>query len=238
MTRLSRLALMLSAVLAIPAQAAEETVGLPAEAANPLEELTKLEEVRVRGRLVANAVVAAETRFFRLYNQLNKDNRYDVHCGDMRLDDSLVMVRTCVPEFLDRYRPAQPYWIPTSAPPTCVGFCSGMRNPGFTGRYFGTPPDIPPVGEVAIWTAPPILVPETVRTEYKQNVLRVIHSDPELLELASTLAGMYHQMDRVQGRFMQLRLERQAARSAKLAAAKERARARGRELRPPPPRAM
>lgn len=236
MTSLPHLALILSVALAAPIHAAASDSLLPA-ATTPVEELTELVEVRVRGKLVANAVVAAETRFFRRYNQLNKDDRHDVHCGDMRLDDSLFMVRTCAPEILDRYRPMQPYWISTSASTSCVGICPAQNDVGFSGRYFRTPA-IPSAGPVATWTAPPIVVPEAVRTGIRQNLLRVIHSDPELLELANVLAGMYHEMDRVQGRYLKLRLERQAAKSARVVAAKERARSRGRELRPPHPRAM
>lgn len=79
------------------------------------------------------------------------------------------------------------------------------------------------------------------RDDFSQHLLGVIRSDPELLGLATDLAGMYREMDRVQDHFRKLQEERCAAQAAKKAAARERAKERERErgykLRSPHPRA-
>jgi hypothetical protein len=90
----------------------------------------------------------------------------------------------------------------------------------------------------ALSVSPPAVVSASDRAEYADNVLRVIRSDPELLDMATELVGMYQEMDRVQNHYVQLREESQAAQAAKKAAARQRAREEGRRLRPVNPRAM
>src|SRR5688572_11662464 len=70
----------------------------------PVEEMTELEEVLALGKLTANIIATAEDRVYRLYNKLNKANRYDVHCGDIPGEPrSRIMRRTCFPDFLRNY---------------------------------------------------------------------------------------------------------------------------------------
>lgn len=240
MTSLSRSALLLSVVFAAPLQAASQGSALPADAP-PVEELTELEEVRVRGKLVANAVITVENRVFRLYNKLNKNNRFDVHCMDMRLNpDSLALQRTCLPEFVGYYPAATQvgiggYYIP---PPPFSHDTSMSSYGGSTFSYYSPPmstftafPPAPPIPAASV-------ISSAQRTEYADNVLRVIRSDPQLLEMATELVGMYQEMDRVQAHFVKLRLERQADQAARKAAARQRAREEGRSLRPTHPRAL
>lgn len=261
MTRLPRLALMLSAVLAIPAQAAEEASALPAAAASPVEELVELDEVMVRGKLVANAIITTENIVFRMYNNLNKDNRYDIHCLDLQVNRyRLSMLRTCLPEFLSNY--ASPRFSPS-----VVGFGGGFGtmaqcggggrsgvdaqgnmysmsscpSVGYSGAFggFGTYATSH-YGNPATVSAPLALsgiVPNERITGYKENLLRVLGSDPQLLEMANQLAAMYREVDRIQARYVALQEEKRAAQKARMAAARERARSRGYELRPPHPRA-
>jgi hypothetical protein len=259
MTSRLRLALLLSVVLATPVYAASGGTDLAAGAANPVEELTELDEVRVRGKLVANAVIRTENLVFRLYNNLNKDNRYDVHCGDVRRSpDSLTMLRLCLPGFLSDYL-ATPRLISTSfgaggsfgAMPGCGRMSSGVDANGNMYSHTGcaggfgassfsayAPPYydnsyISPAVPVS-----PVAVPAEARAEFGENMVRVLDSDPELREMARQLAGMYREVDRVQAQYAKLLAERRAAQSAKMAAARDRARERGRPLRPPHPREM
>lgn len=247
---------LLSIVLGMPTQAANEAAAMPADATSPVEELTELDEVRVRGKLVANAVIRTENLVFRLYNKLNEDNRYDVHCGDIpRRRDSLTMLRVCLPEFVRNY--AIPLRYPASFAPwgfgtpacgrvssgvdgngnmysmaSCPPAGSGFSTLGSTSRYY--------YSNTALLPAPqsyPVVVPAERRTEFSQNMMRVLNSDAELKDLATQLADMYREVDRVQARYAVLQQERRAANKARLEAARERARSRGYELRPPHPRA-
>jgi hypothetical protein len=200
----------------------------------------------VRGKLVANAVITVENRVFRLYNKLNKNNRFDVHCGDMRLNrDSLALQRTCLPEFVSyNSAPVSPGFYYAPPPPfshhaavDCWSSCypqyytsypgsTSLRFPRTTTRY------------TALAVTPPAVVSASDRTEYAENVMRVIESDTELLNMAADLVGMYQEMDRVKNHYVKLREERRAAQAAKKAAARERAREQGRRLRPVHPRAL
>lgn len=237
-------------IFAVPAQA---TQSVTVESTIPIEELVELEEVRVRGKLVANAVITAENRVFMRYNELNKDNRYDVHCRDVRARDSLALLRICVPEFLSMS--IAPALVPTSFSGRSFGTyysqCGGMSamtdgsgnafhssscstggiasmgGPFFSGNYYGGSASNPSAGAVRV-----VASPERI-AEFKQTMTRVISSDPQLQGMAAELIGMYEEVERVQDRYGQLQEERRAAQRAKRAEA----RARGRDLWPPHPRA-
>src|SRR5690606_610822 len=61
----------------------------------------QLDEVWVHGKSLARRIEQAEDDFFQLYNALNRDDRFDVLCGDMALHaGSMIMRRTCMPGFL------------------------------------------------------------------------------------------------------------------------------------------
>jgi hypothetical protein len=246
MNSVSRFTSLLAVALAIPAHGASTPSTLPADAI-PVEELTVLEEVRVRGKLVANAVITVENRVYRLYNKLNRNNRYDVHCIDMhRLDrESLALQRTCLPEFLGYYA-AAPLGYGGYTPPSAFSNYSEAPmvcgNPCYSPLSFSSPAFSYRSAPMASFTAlpsatPAVMVSATQRTEYADNVLQVINSDPELHDMAAELVGMYQEMDRVKGHYVKLRQEWQAERAAKTSAARERARAQGRKLRPTNPRA-
>jgi hypothetical protein len=249
-------AALLAVVSSRPAQAASEPAALPVDD-QPVEALTELDEVKVRGRLVANAVTRTENLVFRRYNILNSDNRYDVHCGDVRRSrDSLAMLRMCLPEFLGDVMP--PRLVSASfgsrahfgTTPACGWMNSGVDangnmfsfsgcSGGFgTSSFLYTPPYYGSSYVRPAALVPPAPISAERRAEFVQNMSRVLNSDPELKAMATELAGMYREVDRVQAQYAKLLGERRAAQSAKMAAARERARARGRSLRPPPPRAL
>lgn len=78
------------------------TAAVPAPAAAE-EQLMELEEVVVHGERLITRIVNAEDEFYKLYNELNKDDRYDVNCPYLNLDadsGSRMNSRVCLPGFV------------------------------------------------------------------------------------------------------------------------------------------
>jgi hypothetical protein len=206
--------LILAAALSLAATGASAADAQPTPAApiaaisQPAQE-DELEEVFVRGKRLADVIEDAEDEFFDLYNKLNRDHNYDVHCGYMQLDrGSLAMTRTCVPGFIvyNHYDLAgQP-----------VRQCSSTSTPEIT----GTAPNYGS-GTAAYYYAgctwaplPPVeLLAMEHRLKYEKNVLRVIGSDARLLSMAGKLAGLYNEMSTVQNRYVSIKGPGQPVRS-------------------------
>ncbi len=75
----------------------------PTQAQSPPEQLEELDEVVVRGRRLQEDIVKAEDNFYKLYNQLNKNDDYDVNCTYLNNPDnpgSKIKVRMCIPGFV------------------------------------------------------------------------------------------------------------------------------------------
>jgi hypothetical protein len=233
-------ALLMGLAMSSTALSATAAGATAAQGKPPVEELQELDEIRVRGRLTANVVVDAENRFFRLYNKLNKDNRFDVYCEYMRLDpDSMIMQRACLPDFLYNYVPAYASPAFTSGFSGTMPSCGGMNaysDPDGNTYYVASCLDVANFsayggtsrvvnnGNVT-WSDPSPRVftssgtPEE-RAEYAATLLRVVKSDAQLLAMANDLIGKWNEMDRVQAHFVKVRDERRAARNAAKAAAK------------------
>lgn len=66
--------------------------------------LDNLDEVVVRGKRATLAIAHLEDDFFKLYNKLNKDDRYDVNCAYVNTDPdnpgSALRSRICIPVFV------------------------------------------------------------------------------------------------------------------------------------------
>jgi hypothetical protein len=66
--------------------------------------LDQLDEVLIRGKKAAIAIADLEDDYYRRYNKLNKDKRYDVHCSYINTDPdnpgSALRSRICMPEFV------------------------------------------------------------------------------------------------------------------------------------------
>lgn len=200
------LSLIIGVAASMPVSAAVEAPEAVADAmaVDPLEEL---EEVWVHGRSLANRITDAEDEFFALYNKVNKNNKFDVHCGYMNLTrDSMIMVRTCVPDFLARYSRSyygytgsQSFSSVSNFPSTFGGYGGYNGFGGYSGVVsFG--------GRSGYGYAPPAdLMATHYREDYAKNVLNVIYGDPGLLEKAKGLAVLYNEMEVVQGRYKELR---------------------------------
>ena len=105
----------LAAVLmaAMPAMAAAPAAAAPARGSGPAtpaaatapapqaETQDELEEVVIHGRHLKEDIIKAEDEYYALFNQLNKDRKYETHCVDLRLDnDVLRQSRACIPGFV------------------------------------------------------------------------------------------------------------------------------------------
>src|SRR5690606_3586734 len=63
-----------------------------------VEDLLELDEVIVHGTNLRNRIVKAEDKFYKLYNQLNKDDDYDINCAYISLEqDTRIQDPWCAP---------------------------------------------------------------------------------------------------------------------------------------------
>jgi hypothetical protein len=191
------LAAMVSAMTAnVHAAAASD-----APAPQAIEEIQQLDEIWVRGKHLSRVIEDAEDDFFKLYNKLNKDQKYDVYCGVMALNSSsMIMIRSCTPGFLVyNYYSAATGTVSYSQP--CSGvqsftesngdmyYMAGCSNQGYS--YYEPPPAA--------------LVAMARRPEYEKNLVKVIGTDQRLVAMAKNLAGLYGEMALTQQHYVRVR---------------------------------
>lgn len=187
-----------AAITAAPGALAATDAAAPAVV--PLEEL---DEVRVEAKRRMRDITAAEDAFFRLYNELNLDDRYDVRCGYASLSPgSLAMERICMPGYLSR------------------AYADGSRRQ-FTmalGCYLtGVPVTNSPDSACLHHTGTPTAAIRdqahaTYGEEYARNFLVVVNSDERLQRMMAELSELYAQMDSVQKRFIGQKAGKQGSR--------------------------
>lgn len=210
------LTLQLAAMLCFAIAATGSTVAQSAQtdatggAQQAIEELVQLDEIQVRGKRLARAIEDAEDDFFARYNQLNRNTDYDVSCDDMRLSGSLVITRVCVPNFLAIFQAdqaSQAVSFPGCPTGRTVTQATGsyMADGSYQAQLYGDP--------CSGWTmqAPgpsAAAVAMHHRARYAANVMRVLKSDPQLMEKAGTLATLYTEMQQVQRRYTKVRSTR------------------------------
>ena len=81
------------------------SVVLQAAAAQLPTPVEQLEEVTVEGQRLyqmRQRIVAAEDRFYSLYNELNKNDEFDVHCANEAQLGTRLAKRSCRAVFLER----------------------------------------------------------------------------------------------------------------------------------------
>lgn len=67
------------------------------------EELDEVQVVGKRLRQLQHDIITAENRFFALYNELNTDNDFDVHCSnELRTNTHIVRGNDCKPVYLEK----------------------------------------------------------------------------------------------------------------------------------------
>lgn len=206
------LATALSAAWATGAYAADlpspgSVAAQQAAAQKPIEELQELDEIWVRGKWLSGMIEGAEDDFFLLYNRLNKDSQYDVHCGRMALNaGSMIMIRKCTPGFIVyNYTDALGRGIGTigcssESSGTCGGFTDAF---GYSAPAF--PAFVPPPPEALLMAKGPA---------YAANVVKVVKSDPRLLEKVKDLGILYKDMELVQGHYVKVKGDGPPARAS------------------------
>lgn len=105
----------LAVVLSLTAMVAfaQAPAPAPAPAASSAEVIEELEEVVVHGRHLKDEIVKAEDKYFALFNDVNKDDRYDTHCVSLQMQqDSRMQSRACIPGFV---ADAMADWAPFKA---------------------------------------------------------------------------------------------------------------------------
>jgi len=195
----------------------------PQAAQLPVEELQVLDEIWVRGKHLSSEVVRAEDDFYRLYNKLNRNSDYDVSCGYMRLDRrSMIMQRTCVPGFLVDHMvtigfggTAAAQWFGGASTAPCNRMSAVNDIGGGTTTYYTADCGsfIAQVGSPFGYTTYQYnrydgissLLLAAHRQDLADNILKVAHSDPVLLEKATRLARLYQEMKKVQARYVEVK---------------------------------
>jgi hypothetical protein len=186
------------ALVAILSIAATSSVNAAAAATTQTApKVDELEEVWVVGKRLSEVIRKAEDQFFKAYNKVNRNHNYDVHCGEVLLSrDSLAMTRTCLPGFyVYNYLDLAGRAVPACASSSSSG--DTYTPSGFSGGYY--------TGCTYAPMVPPALLAMEHREKYRKNVLQVIHSNGELLTMASKLAGLYGEMEAVQTRYVKIR---------------------------------
>ena len=174
------------------------------------ETLQELDEVIVQGTRLADRIIALEDRFYKLYNELNENDDFDVHCAyvdsslfanDVAADPaSRINQRVCnVAFFVD----ALSEQIRHNA------MCE-RRNDEF---------DQDDLIDPICYEAPPAeLVMLERQQEYMGNLVKVVNSDPRLKAMVMEREALEHEGQMLTNRYAEL--------EALDAAAAERARRR------------
>lgn len=190
-----RFCLSFAAMLAAMTAGVCAAADVPAQQA--IEEIQELDEIWVRGKHLSEVIEGAEDDFFKLYNKLNKDQKYDVYCGVMALNSSsMIMIRKCMPGFIvnNNYE----YQTNTVILSSCGSFSVDASTCGGAGvGNLGAPTQyIPP---------PPELLTMHHGPAYARNVLTVVTSDARLLEMVGKLGDLYDEMDLTQRHFVRIK---------------------------------
>ena len=142
----------------------------------PVKHLHRLGVLQVRGNEpLARKIIAAEDDFFRLYNKLNENDDYYISCGRVKVSADLVQ-RQCGARFTPDYVAIRSY-----GPGTCTGIVHGCSGVGSAFATTGPSAAIPP----AFMARP---------NTYENNLLKVINSNPMLLQKYYALVGMYERL--------------------------------------------
>jgi hypothetical protein len=218
--------LILAAVLSCLAPAAEP---LP-----PVEGAQDIDEVVVRGKNLALAIADAEDRFFKLFNELNKDDRYDNHCSYQNIDPdnpgSGIQSRVCIPGFVVDAMADWAVWRVKCEPPDFWNLdinkdaAVSRREAGYSEAISSNfqdldvnhngslsmeefPKDIAP--PACYQPPPPQLVLMDGSEAWRKHMTQVTNSDPRLHEMADKLGGMYHELASTQRQYVKLESQAQ-----------------------------
>jgi hypothetical protein len=181
------LLVLAAAGLLAAAGAAQAATPAGTPAAPPIEEMMELDEVVVHGTRLAERIEKAEDRFFKLYNELNKDDDFDINCASLPLDgDTRIESRFCTPSFFANALADMVVWNER---------CRGSEDA--EGNYIPPPPCYtPPAAE---------LVLASRSGELTSNVMNVIRNNPQLGDMAGELDQLHMERTRLARRYLQIK---------------------------------
>lgn len=178
--------------LAVAQQAVAVPVNMPAE--QPQAQFEELDEVVVRGGRLYDQIIRAEDRFFKLYNELNKENDFDTNCAYLRLDmDTQIEQRVCMPAF---FADAKAEQIRLNV------FCNSLNSYDEEGQLLSR--------GVCYEPPPAELIFYTRRDAYVKNVMAVIGSDSRLQRMAEELDSLHRERDALANRYDEIVATRKA----------------------------
>ncbi len=173
----------------IPVAETPDPAALPENPA--VEQLDDLDEVLVQGGRLYDRIVRAEDKFFKLYNELNKDDDYDTNCAFVPIDsDTRIEQRFCMPAF---FADAKAEQVRLSQ------YCLSLIDKDEDGNVTGQGPCYEPPSAEQLFFAR--------REEYVSTVLKVIKSDPRLEELYTDVESLHKERMQLSHRFDDLKAQ-------------------------------
>jgi hypothetical protein len=199
--------LMLAGMLALvasPLASAQQVIPVavtPAagEAQLEPEVIQELEEVVVEGGRLYDRIVRAEDRFFKLYNELNKEDDFDTNCAFVPIDqESRMEQRFCMPAF---FADAKAEQVRLSQ------YCLSLTARDEEGQVLSQGACYePPSAELIFFDR---------RKAYVDNVIKLIDSDPRLKDMASELDSLHRQRDTLARKYDDIKAQDVALKSQK-----------------------
>jgi hypothetical protein len=155
----------------------------------PAEQIDELEEVVVIGGRLYDRIVKAEDKLFKLYNELNEEDDFDTNCANVPIDrDSRLEQRFCMPVF---FADAKAEQVRLSQ------YCLSLQEKDEEGVVIANGVCYePPSAEQLFFHR---------RSDYVDNMLKVINSNPDLVKLAQEVEALHRERAQHENRFEQLR---------------------------------
>lgn len=240
---------LLALAMAISAHAAEEPqLQMQAQTEEPrrlsadelpIDELEELDEVFVRGGRLRDRIVRAEDEFYKLFNQINTDDRYDTSCPYLNDPDSpmsRIQIRMCIPGFVAE---AMADWAVFKAQcePEFRNFDTNRDgrisaieasvngdlafqfdnfdedDDGYLNQYqeFRSFENWARMNQNCYRPPPPDLVLMNGTKDWYEHTMKVINANPRLQEMAGRLDEMHRELNMIQSRASTLEEERRQA---------------------------
>jgi hypothetical protein len=179
--------------------AAEPVTPLAGATEKPAGELEELDEVVVVGGRLYDRIVKAEDKLYKLYNQLNKEDDFDINCASVPGDEgSRIETRFCMPAF---FADAKAEQVRLSQ------YCLSLQEKDEDGNVSSNGVCYePPAAEQLFFHR---------RDEYVDNMLKVVNADPDLRKMAQEVEKLHLERSAYEHRFDELRAIKVAERADK-----------------------
>lgn len=171
----------------IPMAETPNAAELPAPAGE--EQPAALDEVIVRGGRLYDRIVRAEDRLFQLFNELNEEDDFDIHCAAVSMDQgSRIEQRFCMPEF---FADAKAEQVRLSQ------YCQSLVQKDDDGNVTSQGPCYePPTAEQLFFAR---------REEYVRNMVKVIDSNSVLQKMYTEVELLHRERASLENRFQQIK---------------------------------